>query len=219
MPEIIKTSISSIADTYDVNGQWLPRGNYYFSVINMDRGKITGKLSERAFSTEYVFNYKTVIEMMSVAQARLARRANITHENMPSVLSPTPSHDYPTNMVVNRSNTSLPTIARSIRSEVLTPPMCTICLQTIENREKILRCMHIFHEHCINPWILRHRNCPICRTSTVRERTINTNYTRDLQTRIRSLPNRYNRIPRIRPRRQPADRNRIYRESVARLIG
>ena len=157
--------------------------------------------------------------MMSVAQARLARRANITHENMPSALSPTSSHDYPTNIVIRRTEAPLPTLRRSRSAEELTTPMCTICLQPIENREKILRCMHKFHEHCINRWTMRNRTCPVCRTPVIRERTINTNYTRNLQSRTRRLPNISNHISRIRPRRQYRNQNRVYRESVARLIG
>ena len=42
---------------------------------------------------------------------------------------------------------------------------CAICLQEFVNNEscRILYCLHIFHEPCVDSWILIHQNCPICR--------------------------------------------------------
>ena len=52
---------------------------------------------------------------------------------------------------------------------------CPICLQ--EDHEEYglptsrmtcfgkVQCEHTFHEQCIRTWLVRHRNCPICRTS------------------------------------------------------
>ena len=82
MPPILKTSISANTDIYDLNGQWLPRGNYYFSINEISNTNVKGTLSDRSFIAEYSFKPDLVIKMMAIAQARLARRANISHENM-----------------------------------------------------------------------------------------------------------------------------------------
>ena len=31
----IKTTVSNIRDLYDLNGLWLPKGNYYFEISNI----------------------------------------------------------------------------------------------------------------------------------------------------------------------------------------
>ena len=43
---------------------------------------------------------------------------------------------------------------------------CSICLTDFAERDviKILRCNHIFHEECIDPWLMdRKAVCPVCR--------------------------------------------------------
>jgi len=49
----IKTSISSPEDIYDLNGQWLPKGNYYFSITRLTDNTAEGNLFERAFQASY----------------------------------------------------------------------------------------------------------------------------------------------------------------------
>jgi len=240
MSRIIKTSISASKDLYDNNGQWLPRGNYYFSINNIENGKVHGTLHERTFCAEYVFDYRIVIEMLSVAQARLARRANISHENMPSIASPTSSHEYPANIVIARPNAQplpqplaqplaqplpqpverqLPALVRSRSApELPQPTLCTICLDPINNSEKILRCTHRFHERCINRWTLRHNNCPVCRTpvNPVSNRRASRANRRAAERRlpvIRSMG-----VGRTAVRNRRREYNRHYSGSVARLI-
>ena len=84
----LNTTISCREDIFDMEGQWLPKGNYYFSVTNLSSGAVEGRLVERSFQASYKFRPKDIIMMMSNAQARLARRANIVHEYMPNVPSP-----------------------------------------------------------------------------------------------------------------------------------
>ena len=79
----LKTTISCREDIFDMEGQWLPKGNYYFSVTNLSSRAVEGRLVERSFQASYRFRPKDIIMMMSNAQARLARRANIVHEYMP----------------------------------------------------------------------------------------------------------------------------------------
>jgi len=42
---------------------------------------------------------------------------------------------------------------------------CTTCMETFGKGEKVaqLDCQHIFHKPCIEPWLVRHNTCPICR--------------------------------------------------------
>ena len=45
-------------------------------------------------------------------------------------------------------------------------PTCAICLCELEdgNMIKELRCKHIFHSECIDPWLINERAiCPVCR--------------------------------------------------------
>jgi len=48
---------------------------------------------------------------------------------------------------------------------------CSICLNEFKVGEKMtcLPCQpnnmpHRFHSECLEPWFIRHRNCPVCRT-------------------------------------------------------
>ena len=81
----LKTTISTTTDIYDINNQWLPKGNYYFTIRKIDHFKVVGDLIDRGLSVSYTFFYKNVIRMMSNAQARLARRANVSSPNMPDI--------------------------------------------------------------------------------------------------------------------------------------
>ncbi|XP_038714990.1 RING-H2 finger protein ATL74-like [Tripterygium wilfordii] len=48
------------------------------------------------------------------------------------------------------------------------PVDCAVCLDNFKDGEKCRMlpiCRHSFHSHCIDAWLLRTPNCPICRTS------------------------------------------------------
>ncbi|XP_074571113.1 E3 ubiquitin-protein ligase RING1-like [Curcuma longa] len=42
---------------------------------------------------------------------------------------------------------------------------CSVCMDTFEmgNEAKKMPCKHIFHKHCILPWLELHNSCPVCR--------------------------------------------------------
>ncbi|XP_063953191.1 E3 ubiquitin-protein ligase arkadia-C-like isoform X2 [Lytechinus pictus] len=42
---------------------------------------------------------------------------------------------------------------------------CTICLSFFEDEEEVRRlpCMHLFHEECVDQWLVTNKRCPICR--------------------------------------------------------
>ncbi len=190
----IKTSISSPEDIYDLNGQWLPKGNYYFSITRLTDNTAEGNLFERAFQASYKFKLRDMVKMMSGAQARLARRANISHLNMPSIASPTGSPtNIPNEIVARRNIQTSPT--HSIRRQLPHLPvlatsvvMCTICLEIVEDNDKrTLGCNHHFHENCINRWLSTRPHCPVCRRH-VNGRRAN----RAVAQQRREIRNRYN---------------------------
>ncbi|XP_009869155.1 PREDICTED: E3 ubiquitin-protein ligase RNF128, partial [Apaloderma vittatum] len=42
---------------------------------------------------------------------------------------------------------------------------CAVCLELYKPNEvvRILTCNHLFHKNCIDPWLLEHRTCPMCK--------------------------------------------------------
>ena len=48
-------------------------------------------------------------------------------------------------------------------------PACAVCLGSFASKQQLqtLPCFHAFHASCSQPWIEKHRKCPLCRTVTV----------------------------------------------------
>jgi hypothetical protein len=51
---------------------------------------------------------------------------------------------------------------------------CPICLDAFDRDDVItwskeLRCQHVYHANCLNPWLMENDDCPICRTSLILE--------------------------------------------------
>ena len=177
----LKTTISCREDIFDMEGQWLPKGNYYFSVTNLSSGAVEGRLVERSFQASYRFRPKDIIMMMSNAQARLARRANIVHEYMPDVPSPRntrvtnlPSvENTPVRLVSILSAREPRVVAADIlpgRTSISTPPtqnrentsrgsqrssngnpLCPICLEEVIDSDNNKKVLHCNH--------VFHKNC------------------------------------------------------------
>ncbi|XP_075040367.1 E3 ubiquitin-protein ligase RNF128 [Mixophyes fleayi] len=42
---------------------------------------------------------------------------------------------------------------------------CAVCIETYKANDvvRILTCNHFFHKNCIDPWLLEHRTCPMCK--------------------------------------------------------
>lgn len=42
---------------------------------------------------------------------------------------------------------------------------CAVCIEAYKPNDvvRILTCNHIFHKSCIDPWLLEHRTCPMCK--------------------------------------------------------
>ena len=46
-------------------------------------------------------------------------------------------------------------------------PSCAICLENFDALSDVKQlpvCHHVFHTNCLTEWLLRHGNCPMCRT-------------------------------------------------------
>lgn len=177
----VKTTISCREDIFDMDGQWLPKGNYYFSVTNLSSRAIEGRLYERSFQASYKFRPKDMIMMMSNAQARLARRANIVHEYMPDASSPRASQttnlpsieNQPVRLVSilsareprvssadilpGRTIISTPpsqnrnTSSRGSQRSSNGNPVCTICLEEVIDNDNNKKVLHCNH--------VFHKNC------------------------------------------------------------
>ena len=168
----IKTNISATTNVYDVAGQWLPPGNYYFLINYTSTDCVKGELNCRGFKAEYTFASKDIIRMMACAQARLARRANIRDDDMPTYDSPitSPTANYPSNLVSHGyGNAQPPHTSPTMRTHrrrlpsINTQPTCMICLEILGDNPKTLTCQHKFHESCITRWCTTRQTCPICR--------------------------------------------------------
>lgn len=49
---------------------------------------------------------------------------------------------------------------------------CAVCLDKMEAGEEVrkLSCDHFFHKVCIDPWLLEHHNCPLCKDDIITPR-------------------------------------------------
>ena len=47
--------------------------------------------------------------------------------------------------------------------------VCSICLDNLYDEEECkeiikIKCNHMFHKECLEPWLIKQRNCPLCKT-------------------------------------------------------
>jgi E3 ubiquitin-protein ligase SHPRH len=45
---------------------------------------------------------------------------------------------------------------------------CRICLVSVDSGF-LTRCGHVFHEHCLTAWLVKHRRCPVCNQNVTPE--------------------------------------------------
>ena len=178
----IKTTIST-NDTYDEDGKFLPAGSYYFEIHSYQNGLFVGELNNRGSYGLFVFRPPQVIRMMSVGQARLARRCNLREPGMPTYSSPVQRNRRRLPSVPLLSVSSSQSAPRSApqhpsRPAPQHPPrpapqhprppspvICSICLDPVIHQRKTLSCNHSFHQRCIDRWFENRSSCPNCRQS------------------------------------------------------
>lgn len=165
MTEKINTTISATDTFFDLDGNIVPSGNYYFEVKKIEGNEFSGDLIQKGKYGEFRFKAKDLVKMMSVGQARLARRANIDEDGIPKCDSPSVRQNrvFASFLSANVTrNTVVKTYdeASSLKKE---NPMCSICLTDVTLDKKVLSCDHVYHKKCIDKWLDRKSTCPVCR--------------------------------------------------------
>tara|TARA_Y100000996_G_scaffold398470_2_gene366522 strand:- start:1184 stop:1852 length:669 start_codon:yes stop_codon:yes gene_type:complete len=154
--ENIQTMISPIRSIWDRDDQWLPPGNYFFTVKKLKSKYVLGTVThEQGFKSDFEFKINEFIQMMATSQASLARKANFSHDDMPNYPSPpsSPRQHRPNNFVEKEYEEQT----------------CAICFEKVKKESdinyclKALNCKHQFHRRCIIPWIRTNDTCPVCR--------------------------------------------------------
>jgi hypothetical protein len=153
----IKTTISCPTSICDINGNVLPNGNYYFTILKYNDSYCQGSLTAKGRYGEFTFKMIDIVKMMSIAQSRLARRSGLQEPGMPDYISPPISPE-------NSKLTKQLDEKEVVHNYFYTPDKCSICLSMISDNRKRLGCNHSFHNLCISKWLARDQRCPICRT-------------------------------------------------------
>ena len=155
--ENIKTLISPIRSIWDRDDQWLPPGNYFFTVKKLKNKYVMGTVThEEGFNSDFEFTINEFIKMMAASQAGLARKANFFHDEVPKYPSPptSPARHMPNNFVEKQYEDE---------------QSCAICFEKVKKEtdiyycKKALNCAHQFHRRCLIPWIRTNDTCPVCR--------------------------------------------------------
>lgn len=80
----------------------------------------------------------------------------------------------------DRKEKQLLTAAKKAISKLKTHPFsaatheeddtCAVCLESYKDGETLreLPCIHLFHKSCIDPWLLYHRTCPMCKSNILK---------------------------------------------------
>ncbi|XP_067842793.1 E3 ubiquitin-protein ligase RNF149-like [Heptranchias perlo] len=68
------------------------------------------------------------------------------------------------------SKLQLHTVRRGDREIDLDIDGCAVCIEVYRSRDvvRILPCKHVFHRLCIDPWLLEHRTCPMCKLDVIK---------------------------------------------------
>ncbi|XP_034984577.1 RING finger protein 148 [Zootoca vivipara] len=47
---------------------------------------------------------------------------------------------------------------------------CAVCLEMYKPKDitRVLHCRHLFHKACVDPWLLNHQTCPVCKWDMLR---------------------------------------------------
>ncbi|XP_028914242.1 E3 ubiquitin-protein ligase RNF149 isoform X2 [Ornithorhynchus anatinus] len=64
----------------------------------------------------------------------------------------------------------LHTVKRGDKGIDIDTENCAVCIENYKPKDvvRILPCKHIFHRTCIDPWLLDHRTCPMCKLDVIK---------------------------------------------------
>jgi hypothetical protein len=95
----------------------------------------------------------TIFQLVEQAQLNLALELSIREAQMQPVPEP------PKHVELIKHSVSL--------DEYRDQMSCSVCLNNFRYKEQDvveLKCGHVFHRDCIEPWFKTHHTCPLCRT-------------------------------------------------------
>ncbi|CAB4015741.1 E3 ubiquitin- ligase RNF130 [Paramuricea clavata] len=63
------------------------------------------------------------------------------------------------------------TVSKKDEEDGISNNSCAVCLEEYKSGETLrtLPCNHEFHKHCVDPWLIEHRTCPMCKTNILKE--------------------------------------------------
>ena len=87
MTENINTTISATTTFFDLDGNIVPTGNYYFNVKNINGNEYTGDLIQKGKYGEFKFKARDLVKMMSVPaeNTRVDKKLELTKTSTDSV--------------------------------------------------------------------------------------------------------------------------------------
>jgi len=117
----IDTTISTIRGKFDINGNYISAGNYYYRVKAFRNGNFVGTIRDVNEYSDYVFSPRSLVKMMAVGQSRLARLANM--RNIPGMPEyPIPNDNSRLETRRSSSNSRSISIFRTSGNLIIDPP-------------------------------------------------------------------------------------------------
>nr|XP_030714153.1 E3 ubiquitin-protein ligase DTX3L [Globicephala melas] len=164
---------SSFIDAYQhVSGQ-IMREVLWLKLLDKERKHLHGtKFSDdfrkRHPGVDLVLNQESVT-LIGLPDHLTKAKQYVLNRGGTSPLDREKWNETPTDTDSNDSKTASPTLQRSTSSEVSEvdkeKDICTICLNTISNRQVLPKCKHDFCSPCINKALSYKPVCPLCQTS------------------------------------------------------
>ncbi|XP_021298483.1 NEP1-interacting protein-like 1 [Herrania umbratica] len=107
---------------------------------------------------------------MATAQRYRTRKVLRMRVEIEAVVDELPDHDDDDEVEEYESEESetAALVAEMLRKVVVDRPnsCCTICLEDflVGSEATSMPCSHVFHHHCILPWLCKKKLCPLCRS-------------------------------------------------------
>lgn len=131
---------------------WTFLGSAWYSSVQADTGCFESLLQLWLFSTWliicllWILVYTSAIVVSALVYCSQVDSYQDLYERLPDLEGLSCSR-YPCRTLANSLDT------------------CSICLEEMQVGQLVrtLGCSHTFHQPCLDPWLLHHRNCPLCK--------------------------------------------------------